>query len=60
LPVAATDGTIPAVTGTPEKPLDREDVSAILGALFDIRLELVRIRRALEDGDGEEEAETDT
>jgi hypothetical protein len=40
-----------------ELPLDREDVWAILTVLFDIKLELVRIRRALEDGNGEEEAE---
>ncbi|MDQ3823400.1 MAG: hypothetical protein M3321_09190 [Actinomycetota bacterium] len=45
------------MTGTTEKPLERDDVSAILSALFDIKLELVKIRRTLEDGDGEEEAE---
>jgi hypothetical protein len=48
------------VNGELEKPLEREDVSAILTALFDIRSELVRIRRMLEDGNGQaEEAEDD-
>jgi hypothetical protein len=50
-------GNDPGVTSPPEKPLERDDVSAILSALFDIKLELVKIRRALEDGNGEEEAE---
>jgi phage host-nuclease inhibitor protein Gam len=45
------------VNATPEAPIEREDVTAIMRALFDIRWELVRIRRALEDEDGEEEAE---
>ena len=35
--------------------VEREDVQAILNVLFDIRLELVKIRRLLEDGDEEEE-----
>ena len=38
--------------------LERADVDAILKVLFDIRRELARIRRVLED-DGEEE-ETDS
>jgi hypothetical protein len=37
--------------------LEPEDVTAILGVLFDIKAELVRIRRLLEDADGEEEGE---
>ena len=45
----------PLVNATPEAALEREDVTAILTALFDIRSELVRIRRAVEDGNGEEE-----
>jgi hypothetical protein len=39
--------------------VDRDDVHAVLTALFDIRTELRLIRRALEDGDGEEEEEAD-
>ncbi len=37
----------------------REDVTAILGVLFDIRRELIRIREALEEDDDGEEAEED-
>jgi hypothetical protein len=37
----------------------REDVDAILGVLFDIRRELVRIRESLEEDDEGEEAEED-
>jgi hypothetical protein len=40
--------------------IEREDVHAVLTALFDIRNELSSIRRALEDGDGEEEEEADS
>jgi hypothetical protein len=44
-----------------ERPYGREDVDAILSVLFDIRLELARIRRALEeDDDGKEEEEDDS
>jgi hypothetical protein len=42
------------VSDSPEKALEREDVTAILTVLFDIKVELVGIRRALEDGNGEE------
>ena len=35
--------------------VEREDVTAILSVLFDIKLELTRIRRALENGNGEED-----
>jgi hypothetical protein len=38
-----------------EPTFDRDDVAAILGALFDIRAELQKIRRLLEEDDGEEE-----
>lgn len=38
--------------------LVREDVDAILGALLDIRREVMEIRRLLEDADGEEAEET--
>ena len=41
-----------------ELPLDRDDVNAILGTLFDINKNVVEILRLLED-DGEEEAEED-
>lgn len=34
--------------------IEREDLTAILSVLFGIKLELTRIRRALEDGNGEE------
>lgn len=37
--------------------IEREDVTAILNVLFDMRAELVRIRRLLEDEDGGEEEE---
>ena len=37
----------------------REDVIAILGVLFDIRRELIRIREALEEDDDGEETEED-
>ena len=40
-------------------PVVREDVDAILGVLFDIRRELVRIRESLEEDDQGEEAEED-
>jgi hypothetical protein len=42
-----------------ELPLDRDDVNAILGTLFDINRNVVKILRLLEDDDGEEEAEED-
>ncbi len=43
----------------PEPPLEREDVDAILRAMFDIRVELTKIRKALEEeDDGEEEEES--
>jgi hypothetical protein len=38
-------------------PLEREDVTAILTVLFDIKVELVAIRRLLENENGEEEEE---
>ena len=41
-----------------ELPLDRDDVNAILGILFDINANTVEILALLED-DGEEEAEED-
>jgi hypothetical protein len=41
-----------------ELPLDRDDVNALLGILFDINANVVEILRLLED-DGEEEAEED-
>lgn len=37
----------------------REDVDAILAVLFDIHRELIRIRMALEESDGEETEEED-
>jgi hypothetical protein len=33
--------------------LEREDINATLMVRFDIRRELIRIRKALEEGDGE-------
>jgi hypothetical protein len=33
----------------------REDVDAILAVLFDIKRELIRIREAIEEDDGEED-----
>jgi hypothetical protein len=36
---------------------DREDVDAILAVLFDIRRELVDIRKAVEENDDDEEEE---
>ena len=41
----------------PEPVIERADVEAILSAMFDIRAELTKIRKALreEDDDGEEE-----
>jgi len=47
------------MNSSPEAPFDRDDVSAILRGLFDIRWELARIRRAFEDGNGEEEEAED-
>jgi hypothetical protein len=42
----------------PESLIEREDVDAILAALYDIRAELAAIRALLEEEtDGEEEAE---
>lgn len=41
-----------------EPPLDREDVVTIIGGLFDINANVLRILELLED-DGEEEAEAD-
>ena len=42
----------------PEPVFERQDVDAILGALYDIRVELAAIRRLLrEDDDGEQEEE---
>jgi hypothetical protein len=38
-----------------EPVVDRDDVAAILGALFDIRAELRKIRRLLEEDDDPEE-----
>jgi hypothetical protein len=38
-----------------EQLIERDDVTAILDALYDIRRELVKIRRLLEDGVEEEE-----
>lgn len=43
-----------------EQLFERADVDAILSALLDIRRELAAIRRLLEDGDGEEEAEAES
>ena len=40
-----------------EPVIEREDVTAILGVLFDIKGELINIRELLEDEDGEEEEE---
>jgi hypothetical protein len=37
--------------------IEREDVDAILGVLFDLHRELVRIRQALEEDDGREAEE---
>jgi hypothetical protein len=37
-----------------KRPVEREDVDAVLAVLFDIRNELARIRIILEDDDGEE------
>ena len=42
----------------PEPVFERADVDAILSGLFDIRVELTKIRKALEDDDGEEEEES--
>jgi hypothetical protein len=42
-----------------ELPLDRDDVNATMGTLFDINANVVEILRLMED-DGEEEAEEDT
>ncbi len=46
-----------AVTPRDEPAIIRDDVDAILAVLFDMRLELFRIRRLLQDGDAEEEEE---
>jgi hypothetical protein len=44
------------LAGVPESTLDRDDVNAILEALFDIRGLLTRLVDLFEDGDeGEEE-----
>ena len=40
-----------------EPVIEREDVTAILAVLFDIKGELINIRTLLEDEDGEEEEE---
>lgn len=43
----------------PEPVFERADVDAIFSGLFDIRVELTEIRKALEeDDDGEEEKES--
>ena len=41
-----------------ELPLDRDDVNAILGTLFDIHVNVLKVIALLED-DGEEEAQED-
>jgi hypothetical protein len=41
-----------------ELPLDRDDVNAILGTLFDINANVLKVIALLED-DGEEEVEED-
>jgi len=42
----------------PEPLIERADIDAILSAMFDIRVELTKIRKALkEEDDGEEEEE---
>jgi hypothetical protein len=44
-----------------ETPIDHRDVTTIMGLLGDIQHDVARIRRMLEDEDGEEEtAEDDT
>ncbi len=42
-----------------ELPLDRDDVNAILGTLFDVNKNVVEILRLLEDDSEEEEADED-
>jgi hypothetical protein len=42
-----------------ELPLDREDVATILGAMFDIHLDVERVIRLLEEDDEEEAQEDD-
>jgi hypothetical protein len=39
-----------------EAPIDHHDVTTIMGMLGDIRNEVIKIRRLLEEDDGEEEA----
>jgi hypothetical protein len=36
------------------RQIERDDISAVLAALFDIRRELIRIRTILNEDDGEE------
>jgi hypothetical protein len=43
-----------------DPPIDHRDVTTIMRLLADIHDELVRIRRILEDENGEEEASEDT
>lgn len=43
-----------------DPPIEGRDVTTIMRLLADIHDELVRIRQALEDEDGEEEAPEDT
>jgi hypothetical protein len=44
-----------------QKPIDHRDVTTIMGLLGDFQHDVARIRRLLEDEDGEEEtAEDDT
>jgi hypothetical protein len=40
-----------------ELPLDREDVNAIMGSLFDLKLMVARIIAILDEDDEEEEEE---
>jgi hypothetical protein len=42
-----------------EPPIDHRDVTTIMGLLGDIQHDVVRIRRLLEDEDGQEEASED-
>jgi hypothetical protein len=42
-----------------EPPIDHRDVTTIMGLLGDIQHDVVRIRRLLEDEDGQEEAAED-
>lgn len=57
-PHASDDGVV-RVRLRPTPVIERLDVEAILRAMFDIRVELTRIRKAIEkeNGDGEEEEE---